>query len=212
MTTPTQTSPSPWLHIWVHPRATVRGLLGNSPLYVELLLAAGSGVVQSMVQGNSNQVGARIPGSAILVASLVVGAAWGLLQLHLVAALLYLVGKWTGAPAPFSGLRTALAWAAVPQIAVLPLWVLGTLIFGRLLYMDAELALARMPLAVLAQAILVLGTFVCAGWWLVLQVIGVAEVQHVSAWRALGHFVVAGLMLGAVAILIVFVVILGSHR
>jgi len=179
---------------------------------VELLLAAGSGVIQSMVQGNSNQVGARAPGSAILLAAVLVGAVWGLLQLHLVAALLYLVGKWTGAPAHYSGLRTALAWAAVPQIAILPFWILGTLIFGRFLYVDPELALARMPLAALAQGLLILGTLVCGGWWLVLQVIGVAEVQHVSAWRALGNFVVAGLILGAVAILIVLVAILASHR
>ena len=212
MTTPTQTSPRPWLQIWVHPRTTVRGLLGNSPLYVELLLVAGSGVIQSMVQGNSNQVGARGPGSVILLATLGIGAIWGLFQMHLVATLLYLVGKWTGAPAQFSSLRTALAWAAVPQIVILLFWVLGTLIFGRLLYVDPELAMAQMPLVALAQGLLLLGTLVCGGWWLVLQVVGVAEVQHVSVWRALGHFAVAGLMLGAVAILIVLVAILRSHR
>src|SRR5206468_745788 len=38
MTTVTSLSPRPWLDIWVHPRATVRGLLGRSPLYIELLL------------------------------------------------------------------------------------------------------------------------------------------------------------------------------
>jgi hypothetical protein len=152
-----------------------------------------------------------MPGSAILLAALVVGAIWGLLQVHLVAALLYLVGRWTGAPAQFSGLRTALAWAAIPQVAILPFWVLGTLIFGRFLYMDPELAMVRMPLAALAQVLLFLGTLVCGGWWLVLQVFGVAEVQRVSAWRALGSFVVAGLMLGAIAILIVLVTLL-SHR
>src|SRR5437016_10455153 len=99
MTTVTSLSPRPWLDIWLHPRATVRGLLGESPLYLELLLVAGSGVVQSMVQATSTQVGARVPGSTILLMTIVVGAAWGLLQLHVVATLLFLVGRWTGAPA-----------------------------------------------------------------------------------------------------------------
>ena len=211
MTTVTSLSPRPWLDIWVHPRATVRGLLGRSPLYIELLLVAGSGVVQSMVQATSTHVGARAPGSLILPMTLVIGAVWGLLQLHLVATLLFFVGRWTGVPAVFPSLRTALSWAAIPQVAVLPFWVVATLVFGRFLYMDPELVMGPMPLAVLAQVLLSLATLVAAGWWIVLQVVGVAEVQHVSAWRALGNFLVAGLMFGVGVVAVVVLTIVARR-
>jgi hypothetical protein len=141
----------------------------------------------------------------ILLATLVIGAAWGLLQLHVIAIPLYYVGKWTGAPARFRELRTALAWAAIPQVAILPFWVLGTLVFGRFLYADPEVALVQMPLAVLAQGLLSLATVICFGWWLVLQVFTVAEVQGVSAWRALGNLIAATAMVALTVTLLVFV-------
>jgi hypothetical protein len=147
----------------------------------------------------------------ILLGTLVVGAVWGVLQLHVIATSLYYVGKWTGAPARFADLRTALAWAAIPQVAILPLWVFGTLVFGRLLYVEPELAMARMPLAVLAQVLLGLATLLCGGWWLVLQVFTVAEVQRVSAWRALGNLLAAVVIAVAVILVVVLVFIVARH-
>src|SRR2546430_17611579 len=97
-----------------------------------------------------------------------IGAFWGIAQLDLVTTLLFFVGRWTGVPAVFSSLRTALSWAAIPQVAVLPFWVVATLVFGRFLYMDPELVMGPMPLAVLAQVLLSLATFVAAGRWIVL--------------------------------------------
>ena len=212
MTTPPPTSLHPWLRIWTQPRATVRQVLGHSPLYLNLLLVAGSGVVQSMVQGLSNHVGARMPGYLILLGTLLIGAVWGVFQVHLVATPLYYVGRWTGAPARFADLRTALAWAAIPQVTILPFWVIATLLFGRFLYVDPRLALTRMPLAALAQGLLSLATFVCGGWWLVLQVFTVAEVQHVSAWRALGNLVAAVLIVAVAVLFVVFLVVALMHH
>ena len=194
--------------MWTHPRDTIRQLLGNSPLYVELLLVGGSGVVQSIIQAMSNQVGTKVPGPTILLAVLVVGTLWGLFQLHVVAVPLYFIGRWTGAPASFADLRTALAWAAIPQVAILPFWILGTLVFGRFLYIDAARVMTSMPIAALAQGLLSLATLVCVCWWIVLQVFGLAEAQHVSAWRALGHLLAAGVMLGVAVLLIVMVFII----
>ncbi len=160
----------------------------------------------------SNHVGARLPGFFILLGTLVIGAVWGLFQLHVIATPLYYVGKWTGAPARFGDLRTALAWAAIPQVAILPFWVLGTLVFGRFLYVEPELALPRMPLAVLAQGLLSLATLLCFGWSLVLQVFTVAEVQGVSAWRALGNLIAAVGMVAISVTLVVFVVLLSLRH
>ena len=214
MTAMAPTAPRPWLHMWLQPRATVRGILSSSSLGKVLLLAAGSGAVQSFVQGYSTHVGNRgpVPGILIVVFALVIGSVWGLLQLHVVAGALYLVGKWTGAPASFSSVRTALAWAAVPQTAVLPIWVGATLIFGRFLYAEPQLALANMPVALLAQALVSIATFICAVWWLALQVLVVAEVQRVSAWRSLGHFALGGLMLAVVVLIIIVPIIASSRR
>src|SRR5213592_589358 len=73
MTTLTAAWPGPWLQIWLHPRPTVRGLLGKSPVYLELLLVAGSGVIQSMAQATSSHVGGRVPGSTILLMTIAGG-------------------------------------------------------------------------------------------------------------------------------------------
>src|SRR2546422_5238573 len=51
---------------------------------------------------------------------------------------LYIVARWTGSAVPFRQLWTALGWANVPQCAALVLWLIGTLILGRSLYLDPE--------------------------------------------------------------------------
>jgi hypothetical protein len=210
-TTEAAPRPSPWLRIWVHPRATVRSLLGTSRLPRELLLACGSGVVQSMVQAMGNGVGARLSRPVILLTTLVLGSVWGLLQLHLLAGVLYAVGRWTGQPAAFRHLRTALSWAAVPQVAILPLWLIGTLVIGRRLYVDYG-DTPPMILPALAQGLLGVATLVCGIWWLVLQVFTVAEVQRVSAWRALANFVVGLVSLGVTVVVAVLVVAVVRRR
>jgi len=202
VTAPELLAPSPWLQIWTRPRAAIRGVVDQGRLLAAVLLSVGSGVVQSLVTGANHQVGARFTAPVILLIAVGVGTLWGLFQLSLLAGLLYIVARWTGSAVPFRQLWTALGWANVPQCAALVLWLIGTLILGRSLYLDPEVVGATAPLSALLIGLVALATGICWIWWAVIVVKGVAEVHHVSAWAGLGH------VLGAFAILMVAAIVL----
>ena len=201
-------SPKPWLRIWIHPRSTVRELLVAPSGLTIWVLAMVSGIGQSLVQGAQNNVGAKAPVLTILSVSALVGAIWGLLQLHVLALLLYLVGRWTSGKATFQQVRAVIAWAEIPHVVLVASWLLGTVFFGRLLFVNTEALGASPPPALLFGMMLVyLTSLVCLSWSFVILVQGLAEAQGMSAWKSLGSILTAGLMLGVVALLVVTIAI-----
>ena len=212
----TATSPtvagSPWLRIWTHPRSTIRDLLIGPPSPAIWGLAVLNGIAQSLVQGAQNSVGARAPVAVILPSTILVGAIWGILQLHLVSGLLFLVGRWTSGRATFRQMRTVVAWSTVPQSVVVATWLIGTAVFGRLLFVDVDALGATPPPALaLGMLLIFLISFTCIVWSFVILVQGLAEAQGISAWKALGTVVAAVLMFG-VAVLVVITIVLGVVR
>ena len=204
MTATALPKPAPWRHIWTQPRATLRGLVDSGPNHSALIISAAWGVVQSLFQGAQNNVGARAPVWAIVLMAIPIGAIWGLLQLYLLTGLVYVVGRWTGARAPFGHLRTVVAWASFPLAVTLVPWLLGTLLFGRFFFLSADAAATTGSVGLLLGiAVLYLATLGLWVWSLVVLVPGLAEILGVSAAKAIG-IIVAGLLTFGVGILVVF--------
>lgn len=192
---------SSWFQMWIRPRATVRSLITNKATAGAILLSLASGVLQSLVTGATNYAGAPYGRVGVLAIAFPIGVSWGLLQLHLIAGLLYQVANWTGMPVRFRELRIAIGWSNLPMSAGFGLWLLSTLFMGASLYLDPEAVALSDPLAGLLIGLIYLSTTLCVVWWWVLLVLAVAEVHHISAWRALGHLVTAGFVLmSAVAV------------
>ena len=208
--TATSLASSPWLQIWIRPRSTVRQLL-NAPSGPALwVLPISSGIGQSLIQGASNNVGAKGPVVFILLLSTVIGAIWGLLQIHFLSLLFYGVGRVTQRPATFRQVRLVLAWAEVPHVVLVASWVLAALVFGRVLFLDPDaLGTNPPPLLLLGMLFVYLVSFICVAWSLVLVVKGLAEAQGTSVWWALGSVVVVAALIGVATIVILaFVVML----
>jgi hypothetical protein len=175
-------------------------------------LSAISGIAQCLVEGQHNGVGADGPALLILLIASLGGAVWGVVQLHLLTALLYLVGLWTRGPATFRQLRTVIAWAAVPQAVVLVCWLVGTAVFGRLLYLRTD-SLGSNPPPTLAFGMFLIGltTFACALCSFGILVQGLAEAQGVSAWKATGS-IIGAVMLGVVVLLGLVMIVMGVMK
>ncbi len=196
----------PWLEIWIRPRATIRALLDAPPRVWVWVLPILSGITQSLVQAQSNGVGARASATVILALAVPIGAAWGIIQLFVLAASVYLVARWGGSTATFAQIRTVIAWAAVPQVALLVCWLTGTALWGRLLFLNPEIATSMGgPLFALGVLVISLATVTGVIWSFVIMVKGVAEARGGSAWQAFGNIIVAALMVGVAAMLLVAV-------
>jgi len=199
---------SPWRDIWVHPRSTLRAVAAEGPNHRALIVSAGWGVVQSMVQGAQNNMGLRAPLLLIVLTAIVIGSVWGLLQVSLLSGLVYLVGRWTGLSATYYGVRTALAWGTIPAGASLPLWLGAAVLFGRRLFLsDQALAGSGQPLILLGIGLLYLVTGCLWLWSVVVVTVGLAEVQGVSVPRAIGLIIGSAAVFAVTVMLVVGFVI-----
>lgn len=183
---------NPWLSIWLEPRRTVQGIVDRDPEYLVLPLAMASGVSEALSKASSKNLGDQVGLPLLLGICVFGGVISGLIGLFLFGFLLRVSGKWLGGTGSSAHLRTAIAWAAVPTVVALGLWIPEFAVFGRDLFSAYTPTIDAHPFALLGFALveIVLGI-----WGLVILVKGVAQVHGFSSWRALSAVVVAVLLI-----------------
>ncbi|HEY1011718.1 MAG TPA: YIP1 family protein, partial [Herpetosiphonaceae bacterium] len=146
-----------------------------------IALAAASGAAGSLGNALENHfTGNRaLPLMAGLFIALLLGPLFGVIGLYLSAGLVRWTGSWLGGVATPDEARAAVAWATVPTLWGMLLWLPILATGGRV---DAVMTLVG-----LAQAVLGIWTFVIS-----LKCLG--EAHRFSAWKALGAEILAGLI------------------
>jgi hypothetical protein len=186
---------NPWVTIWTRPRATVRHLIETDPGRSVLLLAALSGVSQTLDRASTQSAGDAFSMSTILLIAVLAGPLFGLIGLYIGAALTEWTGRWIGGKGTVANLRTAMAWSCVPVVASLALWVVNLALFGSDMFTTAMPRIEANP----ALALLLIASGFCAVvlgvWTLVLALKGIGEAQGFSAWKALGNVLLSLLIL-----------------
>ena len=201
----------PFLSVWTHPRSTVRAITAENPRFFVLPLAILAGIEQTLQRAYDNPKTASLPLPMVLIVALVIGFLWGPISLWLGSWLLGWTGQWINGHSSREHLRTALAWASVPTLAALLLWIPRFLLFGT----DAFSAFPvhGKPSGLLLSLVLNLIDLTLATWNIVLLCNTVAEVQDFrSAWKGLVNLLLAGLVVAVPFAVLVFVLVgLGRH-
>ncbi len=185
----------PWKETWLHPRLAQQRALQRGTLLPLLPLPLAAGVVASLTQAAQSNLGARGASvETLLVMGLLIGSAWGLLMLFLTSGLLYLTARRDDEKVPFREIRTVVALSRAPLATALVFWLTATLTIGPDLYVDLTVVPTSLgPAALFEVALLYLATAACWTWSLVVLVLGIAEVQRSSVWRAVGAVAQAAL-------------------
>lgn len=201
----------PFQTIWTSPRSTVRAILAVDPGRHVLLLASLAGIQRFLDRAAARDAGDSMPTLGILGMAVTIGPLGGLIGLWIGSFLIRLVGKWLGGTASHKHIQTALAWASVPVVYALLLWLPLLLFFGKENFTsEAPTFTAHPALTVLAVGIgiadLVLGI-----WGFVLACHTIAEVQgFASAWRGLANMDLAMIpLLGGIFLLAVVASVFG---
>ncbi len=192
----------PWRTIWTQPRATVRHLVETDPDYMVLVLASLGGVAQVLDRASTRNLGDRLPLWGILLLALLVGPLGGIASLYIGAALAHWTGRWLGGVAPVAHLRTAGAWANVPNAWGLLLWVAAIALIGQEMFTRETPRLDSSPGLILLMMLISIAFIILGIWSFILLLKGVAEVQGFSAWRALGNVLLAGAVIVVPAVLV----------
>ena len=204
-----ETTPlNPWFSMWLHPRRTIRRIVETNPDRLVLLLAAVGGIVEALINASSDSKGENMSLQAILLTALIGGPLMGVIGLWLGGALLRWTGGWIGGQADSRRIRATLAWANVPLVWSLLLWIPALLLFGAELFATATPILDASTMLSGLYMVFSFGIGIVSIWAFVVFLHALGEVQGFSAWKALGNSILAGLVVLVPLLAIVGVAIL----
>ncbi len=200
----------PFQTIWLHPRRTVRRIVALEPELHVVLLVCLAGVGRTLDRASMRNAGEALSVQAILAIACVFGPIGGLIGLWVGSHLIRLAGTMIGGQGERTQIKTAIAWASVPSVFALALWVPQILLFGSDLFTEATPRLDSQPLLWIPFIAISIAEVVLGVWSFVLLCNTVAEVQQFySAWRGFGNLILAGLLLVVpMMIMIAFLVVL----
>lgn len=196
-------SSNPWFTIWLEPRATMRRILDTDPKARIWFLGALGGISQVLHQASVNEEADQFAYDpiAVLVATAVIGVIYGVVSLWVMPYPVCWTGKWLGGSGKVSKVRSSLAWAQVPGIWSLALYVLLIVVAGpEFLSKAFQLSLADGGSRVALAAVSLIGFITIWQFFTTLKTL--AQAQGFSAWRALANLVLTALLVAFVVLLV----------
>jgi hypothetical protein len=188
-------SVNPWLQMWTKPRETIRAIVQYNPKYLFGLLAGIYGFPLLLQFAQNLSLGETTSFTAIFLVSLVFSVFVGMLGITIISGLVYWTGQWIGGKSSYQNIRAAIAWANVPNIVNIAVWMVLSIVFGGQLFTRAfaEATFVGYQLTLVFLAFLVQA--VIAVWGFVIALKALGEVQGFSAWKALLNVLIPFFML-----------------
>jgi Yip1 domain len=201
---------NPWLTMWTQPRGTIRTIVDTDPSRSVLVLAMIYGFSSTINQWLSMNTSDTVPLPLLLGIALVVGAIFGVIGNWVAAVLVRWTGSWLGGMATLQECRAAIAWGSIPCLANLAIMLGLTAVFGHGLFRSGGIDDDKMAHAILLMTV-GLGQITLGIWMLVLTLKAVGEVHEFSAWKALGAFILVGLVLAGIIFGIIVMGIMATN-
>jgi hypothetical protein len=175
----------PLKDVWLRPRRVFRELAARPLGIADYLLAAAQGVGNLLALCRHVGAGAHSSVEAILAISFAYGAVSGVVSVYLMAVIYGRLGLRAGGKSTTTQVIHVLAYGGVPMAASLAIWVLTALLAGEATFVETPRADLEAFLALLLhmQFISYVLLFI---WSIVLQVMGLSEIQGLATRKALG--------------------------
>lgn len=196
---------NPWFSIWIRPRQTIRQLTNESKFGWLLLLACLGGISYFLDTASTSNLGDRANASAggIVLIGLFVGPFIGLIGWQLFSAICFGIGKLFGGEATLKETQYAVAWASVPLVFSLLIWIPDLAIMGDGAFSESVSAVN--PFGATIVFFTAFLEIIIGIWYVVILVKAIAEVNQFSAWKGLAVIVLPVLFLLVFAILLVYI-------
>jgi len=180
--------------IWLRPRKTLRQILAVDPEHHVVFLACLAGIGEALDRASTRNLGDQIPAIKIFLFSIFIGPLAGMVSLWVGSFFIWLAGHFLGGTGTLTKIKTAVAWAMVPNVWSLLLWMPQFALFGSDLFTEEMPRLEAQPMLLIPYLSLLLVEMVLATWALVLICNTIAEAQgYRSAWRGLGNILLSAL-------------------
>lgn len=189
---------NPWFTIWTEPRKTIRSIVQTDPKYGFVALSVLYGLPLALNLIQSFDLTTIIPVWAAILGALIVCTFLGMAGISIGAWLLQITGRWIGGKGDFQNVRSAVAWANVPNFVTILLWLVLLGVFGTQIFSKhfSEMQFVGYQSGILFLVML-LETIVSI-WGFIILLNTLAEVQEFSIWKALLNVIIP--FVGLVAI------------
>lgn len=186
---------NPWFLMWKKPRTTIRSIIQVNPRYGVIYLAAAV-VLQNMFYfANIYSLASRFGFFTVLFAMLLLSPILGMAWLYFSGWVYFFTGRWLGGVASALHLRAVIAWANVPSILSVAMWLV--------LLMARSETIFVIPVTGPSLFFVNLIITILGAWSLVLLFQSLREIQGFSLGRSLANILLAG----AISFAIVFAVV-----
>lgn len=189
---------SPWVSIWVSPRATVARIVAENPGRSLWLLAAIYGFSSLLNLFQSASLGASFGPLTLVVIAVVLSPFWGYITFSVWSWVVFGVGRWFKGEGTYPAIRAAYAWSCVPFILNIPLWLVMIALFGRQLFLNFPEGYLLSDGMIAILFFILISKVILAIWSLVIYLNGLAEVQQYSILRAILNVIISGIIVSLV--------------
>jgi hypothetical protein len=191
--------------VWLRPRRVFRELSARPIGAVDYLLGAAQGIAGWLALSRAQNAGAGGSIAEIFAKALLLGSPAGVASLMFMGAIYARLGAHNGKPFARNQLIHVLAYSGVPMAASLLVWLLTALVAGEATFQQVSRADTESFVALLLHAQF-LASVLLTIWSVVIQVMGLSEIQGIVIRRALGLWAL-GQMIGYLAMLFVLIVL-----
>lgn len=188
-------SVNPWIGMWVRPRETIRAIIQFNPGYFYPFLCLIYGFPMLLQIAQNFSLGDRYPLAGIVIVALLLAGIVGALMINISTALFYWTGKWIGGTGSYQTIRSAVAWANVPNLVNILIWIVNIGVFGGRIFQHnfVETPFAGSELGVIFLTSVV--QIIVAVWSFIIILKALGEVQGFSAWKALLNVIIPFLVI-----------------
>jgi hypothetical protein len=191
--------------VWLRPRRVFRELATRPIGAVDYLLGAAQGIAGSMALSWAQNAGATSSVAEIFLRAVLIGTPAGIVSLFLFCSIYARLGARAGRTVGRNQVFHVVAYGGVPLAASLIIWVFAALLVGEVAFelvphpeVEAFVALL-LRIQFLAYILLWL-------WSVVIQVMGLSEIQGIVTLKAFGLWVL-GQVIATLAMLFLMILI-----
>jgi hypothetical protein len=207
---PEETPPNPvrpLVDVWLKPRRVFRALAEVPIGRADYLLAAEQGMVSWLALCHAQSIGLHSGVAEIFAIAVLAGPVGGILGIVLMTALYGQIGRRAGGNATRAQIFHVLAYGGVPLVVLLGIWAISALVLGPIAFVKAPASLDWFPSLVLNLRSV--AHWALIGWSLLIQIMGLSEVQGLAVRRSFGIWVI-GQFLVLVAVMILAAALYGT--
>lgn len=188
------TEPIRPLHdVWLRPRRVFRELASQPVGGVDYLLGAAQGIANCLALSRAQDAGTTQGIGEIFLRAVAMGSTVGIAGLFLMSLIYTRLGARAGRAATRAQVFHVLAYGNVPLAASLIVWVFAALLTGEAAFEQTPHADVEGFVALLLRMQFI-AFLILALWSVVIQVMGLSEVQGVTTAKAFGLWVLGQLI------------------